>query len=608
MNPAVLVLLTIFTPFIAFAIALIFFMKRPIVAQTIAVTGGAVSVLGSLLLLAAGPQEPVRHLWFTSGGLQLQFGFVFDGLSLAFGAVVAFITFCILVYSVGYMHHDPGRSRYFAMLGFFGWAMLGFVYSVDLLQAFIFWELVGLASFFLIGFWYEKPEASAAAKKAFVMTRIGDVGLFIGILLILHLTGVSDMPALLDPETGLLAEVSGGTLTAIMLLIFFGIAGKSAQFPLHTWLPDAMEGPTPVSALLHSATMVAAGVFLFARLHPLFLAAEAVVVTVLAVALFTALLSSTIALVEKDIKRVLAYSSIGQLGFMLAALAAGSLFAGVLHLILHAVFKALLFLCAGSYIHHLGTNNMAELGRRGARKMRWTTAGLLAGGGALAGIPPLAGFFSKEEVLAAISYAGYTGFWLIGLFAAFLTAYYTFRMIFLVTLPDKMDTAESHEGDSPPVMLVPIVVLAAGAVLGGLLGRPLGGLLGVEVPHHSIISMLPAIGAVAAAVALAWWDFGRADAPRTGFAASLGPLHTLFVNKWYVDAFYTATFGRALDVCSALLQKVEERGLDGGFDNAAFSTGRLGRLLARFQTGWVQGYIASLVVIVALAGFFFGLR
>src|SRR5690606_6330301 len=239
-----------------------------------------------------------------------------------------------------------------------------------LLQAFIFWELVGLASFFLIGFWYEKPSAVAAAKKAFIMTRVGDVGLFIGILLILNKVGFFDIPQLVDAESGLHTLVDHGTLTLIMVLIFTGIVGKSAQFPLHTWLPDAMEGPTPVSALLHSATMVAAGVFLFARLHPLFMMSATTIHVVLIVALFTAVLSSTIALVEKDIKKVLAYSSIGQLGFMLAALASGALLAGVLHLILHAIFKALLFLCAGSYIHHFHTNDMEEIGRKGGRRMK----------------------------------------------------------------------------------------------------------------------------------------------------------------------------------------------------------------------------------------------
>lgn len=608
MNPAFVALLTIFTPFIAFAVAMLFFMKHHRIAQGIVLTGGFLSVLGAFCLLGMGPMEPVRYLWFSSGSLQLSFGFLFDGISLSFGAVVALITFLIQVYSVGYMHHDPAKTRYFALLGLFGWAMLGFVYAVDLLQALIFWELVGLASFFLIGFWYEKPSATAAAKKAFLMTRIGDTGLLIGILAMINIASMSDIPGLLDPETGLTTMVSTGTITILMLLIFMGIVGKSAQFPLHTWLPDAMEGPTPVSALLHSATMVAAGVYLFARLHPLFMVSGTVTTTVLCIAIFTALLSATIAMVETDMKKVLAYSSIGQLGFMLAALAAGGLLAGVLHLILHAVFKALLFLCAGSYIHHFDSNEMKEIGSRGGRRMRWTTAGLLIGGASLAGIPPLAGFFSKEEVLASLSYGGYTVFLVFALFAAFLTAYYTFRMIFLVVLPGKIEAPSGHEGDSPAVMLVPMLLLMAGTVAGGFLLSPIAGLLDMEVPHHTIVSMLPAIFAALAGVALAWWDFGRAGASRKGFISAVKPLHTLFRNKWYVDDVYRAVFARFTDTAAALLHRMETRFLDDGFDALAEGTKKTGALTSRLQSGWVQMYVAGMVVVLALVGIYFGMR
>ena len=297
-----------------------------------------------------------------------KFGFLLDGLSLMFGVAVALITLCVMVYSLGYMGHDLSKTRYFALLALFEWAMLSFVYAVDLMQTFIFWELVGLASFFLIGFWYEKPSATAAAKKAFLMTRVGDVGLFIGVLMVLQVAGHFDIPGLLATEGGLVAQATPAVLTTITLLIFVGIVGKSAQFPLHTWLPDAMEGPTPVSALLHSATMVAAGVYLMARLHPLFMGSETTLGSILIVASMTALLAATMAMVATDIKRVLAYSSISQLGFMLLGLAAGSLFAGVFHLITHALFKALLFLCSGLFIHHLETNDMAQIGRGGGRR------------------------------------------------------------------------------------------------------------------------------------------------------------------------------------------------------------------------------------------------
>lgn len=608
MNHALLALLTIFTPFVAFAISMLFCMRAHRVAQAIILTGGAVSVLGALAILAAGPTDPQSVIWLSSGSLELSFGFMFDGLSLSFGAVVAIITFLVQIYSIGYMHDDPAKTRYFGLLGLFGWAMLGFVYSVDLLQALIFWELVGLASFFLIGFWYEKPSASAAARKAFLMTRIGDTGLLIGILLIINISGMGHIPALLDADSGLGTMVSVGTLTVLMLLVFMGIVGKSAQFPLHTWLPDAMEGPTPVSALLHSATMVAAGVFLFARLHPLFLASEATLIVVLCIAIFTALMSASMAMVESDLKKVLAYSSIGQLGFMLAALAAGGLLAGVLHLILHAVFKALLFLCAGSYIHHFHTNDMREIGRRGGRRMRWTTAGLVIGGASLAGLPPLAGFFSKEEVLASLSYGGHHIFWFFALFAAFLTAYYTFRMIFFILLPDRQVDVNAVTHDSSPVILAPIVILTVATLFGGLLLGPLAALLLLEVPHHTILSMLPAIFCSLAGVALAWLDFGRRTASRRGFISLVPPLQVLFVRKWYVDDVYQAVFARMIQAMAMMLHHVEVHLLDGGADKLADATRRTGGWTARLQSGWVQMYIASGVVVVALAGYFLGGR
>jgi NADH-quinone oxidoreductase subunit L len=607
-----IILLTIFAPLVAFFVSLVFFIRQTKIAMTIVLAGGACSLLGSLYLLAQGPQEPLRYLWFQSGDFQLQFGFLLDGLSLWFGAVVALITFCVQMYSISYMDHDPDRSRFFAMLGLFGWAMLGFVYAVDFLQGFIFWELVGLASFFLIGFWYEKPSAVMAAKKAFIMTRIGDVGLLIGLLMTLNYFGGLDYLALVDPETGLQSVVSDKSLAIIMFLIFVGIMGKSAQFPLHTWLPDAMEGPTPVSALLHSATMVAAGVFLFARLHPLFMASAIVCTVVLAIAVFTAVLSSTIAMVEKDIKKVLAYSSISQLGFMLMGLAAGSLFAGVFHLITHALFKALLFLCAGSYIHHFATNDMEEIGRKGGRKMLFTTIGLISGGMALAGIPGLAGFFSKEEIFAALGHHGFSLFVLGAFVAAFLTAYYTFRMIFLVVLPAKIeeshDDGHHHASDCAISMRIPIMVLSIGAILGGALSSPIANGLGIERVHHALVSMLPAIITVFAGIALAWFDFGRKQATRKGFITMIPPVQKLFVNKWYIDAFYQAVVVKATWAMATLMHKTETKGIDRGFDELGHGVFEAGESASYLQSGWVQVYAGTASLLIGAFALYLGLR
>ncbi len=611
MDTLTLALLATLSPLPAFFIALVFLRSQPRLAQLVAIAGCALTLVGSAGLLAQGPVEPLRFLWFSSGQINLQFGFLFDGISLVFGVAVSLITLCVMVYSLSYMAHDPSKSRYFAMLSLFAWAMLSFVYAVDLLQAFIFWELVGLASFFLIGFWYEKPEASAAARKAFLMTRIGDVGLFIGILMILPLTNNFDLPTLLNPESGLVKLAAPAALSTITLLIFMGIVGKSAQFPLHTWLPDAMEGPTPVSALLHSATMVAAGVYLMARLHPLFMAAPDTLYIILCIAAFTALLAATIAMVERDIKKVFAYSSISQLGFMLMGLAAGSLFAGVFHLITHAVFKALLFLCSGVYIHHFETNDLEEIGRRGGRRLRATTLALAVGAGALAGVPPLAGFFSKEEIFAALGHDGATLFSIAALFAAFLTAYYTARMLFLVVLPAAIEeeTHDAQHGPAQPIaMLAPILLLALGALALGFVGTRLAAMLGVTPAHHEIASMLPAIGVVLLGILIAYIDYGRPQAARRGFISYVPALQTLFENRWYIDEFYRAVFVRLNDALSALFYGIEKRFFDAGFDGFGSSALKAGNSASRLQNGWVQLYAGATVVLIGLAALYIGLR
>ena len=603
MDTLLLILLTTGAPLACFVIALLFLVQRPRAAQGTVLFGSAVSVISAIGLLLQGAVAPLRFLWFQSGGIQLQFGFLLDGASLMFGVVVALITACIMLYSTGYMARDPGKTRYFALLSFFAWSMLSFVYAVDLLQAFIFWELVGLSSFFLIGFWFEKPEAAGAARKAFLMTRIGDVGLFIGILLILQLAQSFDLPGLLDPQSGLATRVSPDALNAIALLIFIGIMGKSAQFPLHTWLPDAMEGPTPVSALLHSATMVAAGVFLMIRLHPLFMAAQDAALIVLTLATFTAILSSTIAMVDSDMKKVLAYSSISQLGFMLMALAAGSLFAGVFHLITHAVFKALLFLCSGIYIHAYHTNHMVEIGRRGGRRLKTATLGLLIGGAALAGVPPLAGFWSKEEIFAQLGRDGFTLYMGGAFLAAFLTAYYTFRMIFLIAKPDRIRAAD----DSPSELLamkIPVWLLALGAIVLGLFGRNIASGLGLIAPHHTLASMLPAIGVVILGIAIAYFDYGRDNAPRTGFIGKIAPLNALFVNKWYIDDFYRVTLVAMTHALSRVLHWVETHILDNNYDRFGLGILRTGAKSTRIQNGWMQlylGWAILLLAVVALA-------
>ncbi len=629
MNPDTLALASVVAPLVGFFLGLVVFRKHHAVAMGVVLMSGAVSLVSTALLLFGGPAEPhvVGARWFTIGDVAIDFGLLLDGRTRIMGAVVALITMCIQVYSLGYMKHDPGRGRFFAFLALFEWAMLTFVFAANLLQTFIFWELVGLASFFLIGFWYQKPSAVAAAKKAFLMTRIGDVGLFVGLIFLFQSTGTLDIQsigAIFDPE-GLPPAIAPDRIEWIAALLFIGVIGKSAQFPLHTWLPDAMEGPTPVSALLHSATMVAAGVFLVARFHGLFLDAPTTAQIMLAVATFTALLASTMAMVAKDMKRVLAFSSISQLGFMLIGLAAGSLFAGFFHLTTHAFFKALLFLCAGAYIHHYGTNDMIAMGRAGARSMRITTIGLVVGGAALAGIPPLAGFFSKEQILGALHGPGATVFKVAALAAAFLTAYYSFRMIFLLTRPNDASAAEpdepayaQHAGDSghgsddhgdaePWVFRFPILLLVVGSVGAGFLGDRIGALLGIEHIHHpTFVEMAPAIAVALAGVVLAWLEFGRSGARQAGFVSRMPALRTFFERRWYIDEIYERVFVRAAVAIAKLCYGTERDGFDAGADMVADGTARVGATVARGHNGRLQWYVGGAIVVTAALAFYLG--
>ena len=611
-------------PLVSFAIALIGFRNRHSIAAALVIAAGLVSVVCSgLLVLVVDEPVLVTSRWLTSGSTEIAFGFLLDGPSVLMGLVVAVVALCIEIYSLGYMAEDPARGRFFAFLGLFSWSMLSFVYAASLLQTFIFWELVGLASFLLIGFWHHKPSAVAAAKKAFVMTRIGDVGIFIGLAILLQASGTLDIATINMPGT--IAELGPERTELITLLLLMGIVGKSAQFPLHTWLPDAMEGPTPVSALLHSATMVAAGVFLFARFHPLFVAAPTTLTVALWLGCITAILASTMALTAMDIKKVLAFSSMSQLGYMIMGLAAVSqpehagaaLFAGMFHLITHAVFKALLFLTAGAYIHQYGTNDLVAIGRAGGRSMRATTAGLVLGGLALAGVPPLAGFFSKEAILHQLGVGGGLVFAVGAYLAAFLTAYYTGRMICLILFlnPDGELRPEepaatahgAHHGPAEPwVIKGPILLLTVGAVVVGFFGVAIAGKLGVTHESPAVGGVAVALGVVAAGLGLSWLDFGRKGARQRGFMAHLPRLERLTRARWHIDTIYRHTFGLITNAVAKLSRTIEDRFFDDGGEHLAKGSLRLGGLAARLQTGNVQAYVAVATVLIALAAWLVG--
>ncbi len=621
-NPALLTAaLTTLLPFIAFVAIMIFTRDKPRLSARLSIAAVAISLAGAFFLLVVGwhLKAPVQFLgrWLVTGDINVPFGFLLDQTSLLMLAVVAVISLLVQVYSLGYMAGDEGFSRYYAFMSLFAWAMMNLTISLTMLQLFIFWELVGLSSYLLIGFWYEKFSATEAGKKAFVMTRFGDVAFFLGLLLVLvHLGNLS----ILEISDPLAADRMSSTLiTVSSLLIFGGIIGKSAQFPLMTWLPDAMEGPTPVSALLHSATMVAAGVFLFARLFPFFSLSTTAMTVFLAIGTISMLLASTMAMVSRDIKQVWAYSTISQLGFMIMGLAAGSYFAGMFHLTTHAGFKALLFLCAGVFIHAYESNDVFEIGRQGGRRLKIPMICTVIAVAALAGLPPFSGFFSKEVILAALADLRNPLWLAAGLLGAFLTAYYAFRLIFIILFPKELKTdsntghEHNHGHDTYWLMAWPLIILGAVTVLLGFFQaqleeyfKGLKFMQDAHVGHHAGLPFV-ALGASAIGVILAWMEFGRRGAEQIGFIEKIEPLNTLFSERWYIDRFYR----RFLDVViyggvSNLCTKNDNRVIDGGVDGLSRGTVESGRFVSVLHLGMIQYRLfAIFVVLILLVLYFF---
>jgi NADH-quinone oxidoreductase subunit L len=567
--------------------------------------------------------------WFHVGSVSLQLGLIFDPLAAAMLVLVAFISLVVQIYSLGYMAGDPGYTRYFAFMCIFTAAMLGLVLAPNFLQLYIFWELVGLSSYLLIGFWYERPAAAAAAVKAFVTTRLGDLGLLTGILILYSRTGSFDFSQIAAAVRA--GNLETGLLTLAMLLVFLGAVGKSAQFPLHVWLPDAMEGPTPVSALIHAATMVAAGVYLIARTFPLF-AASAVAMHVVAwIGGFTALFAATQGLVVTDIKRVLAYSTISQLGYMMLGLGAASLAAGMFHLITHAFFKALLFLAAGAVIHQLGgEQNLLAMGGL-FRRMPVTALTFLCGALALAAIPPFSGFWSKDEVIAAVERSGNLSLTLLALATSALTAFYIFRVWFLAFLGQPRgalpagwgrDHASGHgpgthrpdAGEASPVLVAPLVILAVLAVGAGLVGSPLfGGAFAAFITGSAEVSpgLDPGLVFLSTAISLtgillAWAYYGAGWLSAEVTARAVRPVYILLVKRYYLDDLYAWLVRRVLLGLSSLLAWFDRQIIDGAVNGLAWLCYAVfGWALTRLQTGrtpsYALGFVVGVVVIVLVA-------
>jgi NADH-quinone oxidoreductase subunit L len=574
-------------------------------AAFLAVLGNAVGFFGDMPMLNV-PVVETFGTWINTSALHVTFTFVLDQLSLVMLLVVTGVGFLIHIYSAGYMKGDEGYARYFSYLNLFLFFMTTLVLAGNALLMFVGWEGVGLASYLLIGFWFQKKSAADAGKKAFVVNRIGDFGFLIGMFLLLANFGTltfSEIAAKLSANPAW----TGGVLTVTALCLLLGATGKSAQLPLYIWLPDAMEGPTPVSALIHAATMVTAGVYMIARTHVLFDHSPFALSVVAIIGAATALFAATIGLVQNDIKRVLAYSTISQLGYMFLGCGVAAYSAAIFHLVTHAFFKALLFLAAGSIIHGLGgEQDLRKMG--GLRKKLpvtfWTmTAGVIA----IAGIWPFAGFFSKDAILYAAFLQGTSGkvLWFVGLVTALLTAFYMFRLWYLTFWGESRST-EIHPHESPWSMLGPLVVLALLSVCGGWIGiERFGAFLAPSVGASATdagsaqLELILSVAAVAVAL-LGWYIayifYLRKPQQPAELAATLPTGYKILFNKYYVDDFYGATVVKPLFAISTyVLGWVVDKAILGG---ATWLLGGIatfsGALLQRWQSGNLRSYAAWL--------------
>jgi NADH-quinone oxidoreductase subunit L len=573
------------------------------------------ALLGSLGLSwkalgqAAHPLE-LSLPWLAVGSVHMNLGVLIDGLSAIMLVVVTVISLLVQIYSIGYMKGEIGYGRYFAYMSLFSGSMLGLVISANIVQTYICWELVGICSYLLIGFWYRRPSAAAAAKKAFVVTRFGDLGFLAAVLVISHYGGArfefSDLRHAVQA-----GFFSASFITTVSLLLFSGAVGKSAQFPLHIWLPDAMEGPTPVSALIHAATMVAAGVYLVARTYFLFESSPVALLVVAIIGAITLFLAATMGVAENDIKRVMAYSTISQLGYMMMALGLGGYAAGVFHLTTHAFFKALLFLTAGSVIHALHTNDMWQMGGLGKR-MPVTALTCLIGALALAGIPPLSGFWSKDEILAAAVHSHLPGHWLffaVALVTVFLTAFYMFRLWFLTFSGAPRSEHAEHAHESPWVMGGPLALLSLLAIVAGGLKLMVPGasvgfneLLGQEA-HEAASSLAMGLGLAAAlaGITLAWAAYRANFVSSAAFNARFPQVRTLFSNGWYINRGWELFATQVVMAGSALAAWFDRHIIDGMVNGVAWLCSAAAAQLRRLQTGQAQFYV-MVVVLSLLAG------
>ncbi|WP_071516354.1 NAD(P)H-quinone oxidoreductase subunit 5 [Geitlerinema sp. PCC 9228] len=651
-------------------------LRKPTAVFIISLMGAAMVLSFALLwdqIQGAAPYTQMFE-WAAAGEFHLSMGYTIDHLASLMLVIVTTITLLVMVYSDGYMEHDKGYVRFFAYLSLFGSSMLGLVMSPNLVQTYVFWELVGMASYLLIGFWYERPAAADACQKAFVVNRVGDFGFLLGMLGLYWATGTFEFDLMGSRLSDAVSTgaLSGAIAALFAVLLFLGPVAKSAQFPLHVWLPDAMEGPTPISALIHAATMVAAGVFLIARMYPVFGEVPLAMDTIAWTGAFTAFLGATIALTQNDIKKGLAYSTISQLGYMVMAMGLGAYSAGLFHLMTHAYFKAMLFLCSGSTIHGMeevvGHNPTLAQDMRlmgGLRKYMPVTAITFAIGTlSICGIPPFAGFWSKDEILSQ-AFEANAALWVVGWLTAGLTAFYMFRLYFLTfegsfrgndrdlrrqvlaeatpaeeqaawaaafgpgamnpqeleAESDAHDEASHHHSEypheSPASMTVPLMVLAIPSIALGFVGMPFANYFeefiyppeaAAEVAEHAVafdwteftIMAGSSVGIALIGITVASLMYLSGKISPARVAKSLAPLYKFSVNKWYLDDINEAIFVKGSRRLARQILEVDYRVVDGAVNLTGLATLLGGEGLKYFENGRAQFY--ALIVFAAILG------
>ena len=609
--------LILFLPLLAAGIITLFTLRNQKVSATLSIGAIVTGFVLTLALIRFGGWE-TRELsvnWLSIGGLNVDFGLKLDPLSLMMMLIVTGVGGAIHIYSAGYMRGDPGWSRYFACLGLFTFSMLGIVLANNFIQLFICWELVGVSSYLLIGFWFEKPSAADAAKKAFLTNRLGDFGFMLGILMVWATLGSLNFSSL-QSQIAANSAALGGLASVAGLLIFCGAVGKSAQFPLHVWLPDAMEGPTPVSALIHAATMVAAGVYLLCRIN--FLLDPTALQVIAWIGGITALLAALIAVQQNDIKRILAYSTLSQLGYMVMAVGLGGPTPAMFHLTTHAFFKALLFLGAGSVI--IALHHEQDIWKMGSlrQKMPVTFWTFMAGTLAIAGVPPFSGFYSKDSILAQAAHQHNWLLFALGVFVATLTTFYMFRLAFVVFFGSGRSDHAGQAHESPGVMVWPLRILAVFSLIGGLLGAQyaFGRQFGTEAEGavtfgqkliepfvHAPLAAGCSVVALLVGFIAAYALYAKTD--RDPLPAKLGALATWMRDKFYFDELYEATYIRAHDFIAAVADWID-RWIVEGFCIGLVRGGTdlAGRALRLVQTGNLQTYAFLFVLGVAVVLWF----